>query len=387
MPSLRLITITSTLTVARRCRFLLALGVTLLTACVLANPSPAQEKTLVRVELAAAEFSEADPPPQLPEAASLPAPAATGNAPCNTFCNGIRPQDEIQLVNTRQICGPCCEPESILKEARVEHFAVCDEVGHRKWQPSDLNSVLTFDPSVPTVIFVHGNQISPWDAKVQGLAVYRRLALYACNTPRIRVIIFSWPSSKVSGGTINDVRVKAARTGPAGCQLAWLIDQLPPEVPLGLTGFSFGARIITGSLHILAGGSLGGSLCLAEHLHPERPPIGVCLMASAVHSHWLGDGQYHGLACTQVSRMCLINNCDDPAMKYYDFIEPGFGGPQALGLCGPTCISRENARKVFNRDVSCSVGNVHELNAYIYAPGDAGLMWQFTVGSTNTVTP
>jgi hypothetical protein len=305
--------------------------------------------------------------------------------PENVFCNGIRLQDEIELVNTRQICGPCCEPESIIKQLKVENYAVCDETGRRRWQSSDLSAVLTFDPTVPTVIFVHGNQISPWDAKCEGIAVYRRLILHACHTPRIRFIIFSWPSSQVGGGLINDVRVKAARTGPAGCQLAWLIDQLPAETPLGLSGFSFGARIITGSLHILAGGSLGGSLCLSERVDTDRPPIGVMLMASAVHAHWLGDGQYHGLAMTQVSRMCLINNCDDPAMKYYDFIEPGFGGPQALGLCGPTCISAENARKVFNRDVSCSVGNEHNLMRYICAPGDAALMWDFTIGSAATV--
>ena len=48
---------------------------------------------------------------------------------------------------------------------------------------------------------------------------------------------------------------------------------------------------------------------------------------------------------TQVSRMMLINNCDDPAMKYYDYIEPGHGGPQALGLCGPTLYQpRERAQ-------------------------------------------
>ena len=112
---------------------------------------------------------------------------------------------------------------------------------------------------MPTVIFVHGNQITPCDAKCEGLAVYRRLMRHGSDAPPIRFVIFSWPSAKVSGGLLNDVRVKAMRTGPAGCQLAWLIDQMPAETPLSLVGFSFGARIITGGLHVLAGGSLGGS--------------------------------------------------------------------------------------------------------------------------------
>ena len=233
---------------------------------------------------------------------------------------------------------------------------------------------------MPTVIFVHGNQISPGDAKSEGLAVYRHMILHGCDAPPIRFVIFSWPSSKISG-LLHDVRVKAARTGPAGYQLAWLIDQMPEETPVSLVGFSFGARIITGGLHILAGGSLGGCCCLSEHVHPNRPPMSVILMASALHSYWLAPGQYHGLAMTQVSRMCLINNCDDNAMKYYGFIEPGLCGPQALGLCGPTCISSDYAQKIMNRDVSCAVGSEHLLMRYICAPGDSGLIWEYTIGS------
>lgn len=294
------------------------------------------------------------------------------------FACGIRLQDEIELVNVRNVCG-CCDPARLREAITVENYAVCNEAGARHWQASDLQSFLNFSPSVPTVIFIHGNQITPSDAKFQGLDAYRRIILHGENAPPIRFVIFSWPSAKI-GGLLQDVRVKAARTGPAGYQLAWLVDQMPAETPISLAGFSFGARIITGGLHILAGGSLGGGMCLNEHVHPNRPPMSVFMMASALHAHWLGDGQYHGLAMTQVSKMCLINNCEDRAMVYYDFIEPGRGGPQALGLCGPTCISRENARKIVNRDVSCYVGAKHELARYLCAPGDAGLFWDDTAG-------
>ena len=117
-------------------------------------------------------------------------------------------------------------------------------------------------PSVPTLIFIHGNQITPADAKREGLAVYRRIMRYGSDGPPIRFVIFSWPSSRV-GGLLRDVRVKATRTDPAGCQLAWLLDQMPAETPVSLVGFSYGARIITAGLHILAGGHLG-HLQLAE---------------------------------------------------------------------------------------------------------------------------
>jgi hypothetical protein len=79
--------------------------------------------------------------------------------------------------------------------------------------------------------------------------------------------------------------------------------------------------------------------------------------------------------------MFLVNNCADLAMKYYDYLEPGCGGPQALGLCGPTSISAENARKIMMRDMSRSVGSEHDLMRYVCAPGVASLLWEYTAGS------
>lgn len=353
MPSFTLMTIAMSLTMSRCYRFCRALGAAAVAASVVASSALAIEK---------------DEPL---------APQPTGSHAA-VFCNGIRPQDEIVVVNTRQICS-CCDPEEIRNKLQIENYAVCDEAGTRHWQPGDLQSFLAFNPSIPTVIFVHGNQISPWDAKCEGVAVYRRIITHGCDSPPIRFVIFSWPSTKISGGLMNDIRVKAMRTGPAGCELAWLIDQMPAETPISLAGFSFGARIITGSLHILGGGSLGSSMFLKERVHPDRQPMSVILLASALHAHWLGDNQYHGMAMTQVSQMFLVNNCGDPAMKYYDYIEPGFGGPQALGLCGPTCITAENAHKIRMRDANCCVGDQHELMAYVCC--NAGTIWDYTAGA------
>src|SRR6185369_16376268 len=199
-------------------------------------------------------------------------------------------EDEIDVINTRSICG-AGDSDFMRKGIKVETYAVCDEAGYRKWQSSDLDSFLKYDASVPTIIFVHGNQIGPGDAKSEGLMLYRKIILQGVDAPRIRFVIFSWPSSKV-GGLLRDVREKAARTEPAGYHLAWVLDQMPAETPVSLVGFSFGARIITGGLHVLAGGSLGGSLTLKEHVHPHRQPVNAVLMAAASHSYWLAEGQH-----------------------------------------------------------------------------------------------
>jgi pimeloyl-ACP methyl ester carboxylesterase len=291
----------------------------------------------------------------------------------SVFTNGIRQQDEIILVDVRSLCGSC-RPEALIRGLRYEAYAVCDEAGYRSWQPSDFDRFLAFDPSVKTVVFIHGNQVTPWDARSQGLAVYRRLMHYGDSDEPIRFVIFSWPSEKV-GGLLRDVRLKASRTGPAGCQLAWLLDQLPSETPVSLIGFSFGARIATGALHILGGGTLSG-YALTERVHPDRSPLNAVLMCAALDAHWFGDGQYHGLAMTQVDRMLLINNCADRAMRFYRFIDRS--RPLAMGCWGPTCIGPEYASKISMRDFSRQMGPRHDLNRYLAVPSAMAMMWDHT---------
>ena len=134
-----------------------------------------------------------------------------------------------------------------------------------------------------------------------------------------------------------------------------------------MVGFSYGARIITGSLHILGGGSLGG-MGLAQLQHPDRQPVNVVMLASALNSDWLCPGHYHGQAMTMVHQMVLVNNCEDRAMKYYRF-STTCGNPQALGYCGPTCIDPEGASKITQLNASRYVGNEHNLFCYLSTPG------------------
>ena len=264
----------------------------------------------------------------------------------------------------------CCAAAAIRNRSApglgFETYAVCDESGARQWQPSDLESFLAFDPSVRTIIFIHGNRITPYDAKNEGLAVYRKLANYAGNGERIRFVIWSWPSSQIRG-PLRDVREKAARTGPAGCQLAWLLDQMPAENADFAGRLQLRRRIITGGLHILAGGSLGGctlararaSATAADGSRADRRGPARSLAGRRPVS-WPGDDAGRP--------MFLVNSCQDMAMRYYRFISRN-GNPQALGLRGPTNISAENAAKIEMRDVGRYTGSTHNLFLYLCAAG------------------
>jgi hypothetical protein len=338
---------------------------------------------LVLPEAAAAQWSAN---PRLYEAMRMPVPQATARvamaptpmpAPaqddvCVTW-RGIRQQDEIVMVNTRPACCTT-NPDKLAARIHLETYAIVDASGRRRWQPYDMASLQAADPSMTTVIFVHGNQIGPGEDCQTGMDVYRRLVRCHCSDDPIRFVIFSWPASKIAG-PLQDVRIKAARTRPVGWEFAWFVDELPGQTPMGLIGYSFGARIITGGLHILGGGNLNG-LGLDERVHPDRAPVRVVLIAAALNSNWLGPNQYHGDAMSQVDQMLLLNNCEDLAMRYYRF-STTCGDPQALGLCGPTYLAPQDRAKICNRDLSSYDGSRHDLMRYISAPGTINQTWHY----------
>jgi hypothetical protein len=290
----------------------------------------------------------------------------------NVFANGIRTQDEILLVDVRSL-GGCCTPELLAERVRIQSYAMTDDSGRRRWQRSDVEAIRAADPSIATMIFAHGNRVSPGDACREGLAVYRRIVRQSTSATPIRFVIFSWPSSQISG-PLKDVRAKAARTQPAGLQLAWLVDQMPADTPVSLFGFSFGARIVTGALHVLGGGTLNGRT-LTERLSPDRAPVHAVLLVAALHADWLAPGHYHGRAMSQVDQMLLLNSRQDRAMQHYHFVTK-HGRPQALGLCGPNRIDADGASKITERDLGRYVGSEHNLFCYVSAPGVTSQLWQ-----------
>jgi hypothetical protein len=268
--------------------------------------------------------------------------------------------DRVLLVSTRGL-GTRCEPAAMADGLRCERR---DESG--QWHPLSWSETLAecAEP-LPTVIYVHGNRVSSGYDKSHGLEFYRWLAARKKSDAPLRYVIWSWPSSQIPG-RLRDYEVKAARCRPCGWQLAWTIDQFPESSPLTLVGYSFGARLATGALHVLGGGSLGG-LELPERTHPDRPPLNAALVAAAVDAAWLRPGGYHGKAISQCSSLVLVNNQRDPAMRFYP-LSP-VGRSAALGYAGvPGRASLgELADRIHSFDMTETVGRHHALDVYLSA--------------------
>lgn len=269
--------------------------------------------------------------------------------------------DRIYLISTRGI-GTRCDCGVMSDGLQCEEL-VRDETGNGRWRQLSWSEMsVEFAEPLPTIIFVHGNRIDSGVDKPHGLECYDSLA---CRKPRdvpIRYIIWSWPSSKVPG-ILRDYQVKAERTRPVAWQLAWAVDQLPLETPLTLVGYSYGGRIVTGALHLLAGGQLNG-LQLADRAHPVRPPIRAALLAAAVHESWIRPGSIHGRALEQVDQMLLVNNHRDPAMRFYHLAFAGRVRPLGYGGIARASLGAF-ADRVRLIDATSAVGRSHALGDYV----------------------
>lgn len=262
---------------------------------------------------------------------------------------------------------------------RVRRRIDCD------WISTDLAELTTNAGSGRhvTLIYIHGNRVSSGDAISQGMTVYRRLAVHAPDDLAIRFVIWSWPSDKVRG-QIRDVRAKGVRTNNEGYFLGWFLSRLPSDASVSLLGYSYGARIATGALHVAAGGSLAGCSLRDEREEAAGSApnlMRVALLAAAIDRCWIMPGQPHGRALGLADEMLLLYNHCDPVLKRYGVVEKG-SHPEALGYqgIGASCLGPDGDR-LSQRDVCCTIGKTHDVYRYLYSPSltarmSSNLFWE-----------
>jgi hypothetical protein len=294
----------------------------------------------------------------------------------------VRPADQVWIISTRQLgCATVIDASP--------DFGVQRRLADGSWATSSIAEFIAADDAaLPTCFVIHGNQTDAGLAKAQGMRAYRALTASLPAEQPLRFVIWSWPSDRIHG-ILKDVRIKAARTTAEGIYLGWTLHQLNPQTPVSLVGFSFGARIATGGLHVLAGGSLNGyslppTLPLppgegrgegnGNAAFPSRVPFRAILVAPALHNYWLADGQYHGRALEIVDDLLLVKNSCDSALKRYRFVDTSRRA-DALGYTGPAGWSPHYS-KLRQVDACCDLGKAHDWELYLASSRYTALMRQ-----------
>lgn len=209
--------------------------------------------------------------------------------------------------------------------------------------------------------------MDPSEALGRGLLVRQHVLRRRGCGEDVDWVIWSWPSEK-RGILASDARNKAWRTNVEGLYLGWLLGRIAESgQPTSLVGYSFGARIVSGSLHALAGGSLGGRTL--PHPPLEGVSFRVGMIAPALESHWLTARGYHRLATKNLESLTLLYNRRDAVLRNYWRIDR-IRNADALGYTGPTSFAPRHdgsGLPVRARDCGAVVGFHHDELSY-YEP-------------------
>ncbi|GAB5402379.1 MAG: hypothetical protein Aurels2KO_06100 [Aureliella sp.] len=198
------------------------------------------------------------------------------------------------------------------------------------WSQVALEELLVHNQSSTgnrLVIYVHGNWMTHPNARARARIVFKWVTRYAREP--VTFVAFSWPSEKRQGFA-RDVYAKKTRTETDAFYLGELIQNLHSDLPTGLLGFSFGGRIVCGTLHLLGGGKLAGR-CLPTAEHQTRYRLS--LYAPAFDRTALTpQGQYH-CALENVDRTVNLYNSSDPILRRFKYIDTS-SKPIAAGFAG-----------------------------------------------------
>jgi hypothetical protein len=288
--------------------------------------------------------------------ASNSAASNSGTAPKSAS----RPQDQVWLINTRCLG---CPPANLTDTPKLDVWRHDARAG---WKQASVAAFLAAQSAERQVcVHMHGARTDHGEAVPRGLELYRRVTSGAPEAP-ISFVIWSWPTSP-AGRPLRDLRAMASRSDSDACYLAWLLARLDPHTRVELFGFSYGARMATGALHLLAGGSLLGR-SLPRNDQPERTPINAVLWTPALNNDWLLPNNYHGRAVECLDRMLIVYNPCDRAMSRYHLVAP-CGCGQGLGFTG--LAGRAQLGKVQQRieqwNGSGDLGSEHSFYNHMYS--------------------
>jgi hypothetical protein len=268
------------------------------------------------------------------------------------------PPSQLWLVSTRRLPhGPITTSRRLLPDvSRYE--------APTGWRPTSHDELMvSHDRRLATVVVVHGNDNDEATATAKGLELYQSLTRR--RDEPIRLIVWSWPADYVPGTLRQDARIKAERADADSYYLAQLLAEIDGHEPIGMIGYSFGARVITGGLHLLGGGSLAGHGLDGGGVS-GRARVRVVLMAAALDDDWLLPGHRHGQAMTVVERMVLLVNPQDRALRWYRFLTPRSGAAAlgARGVSSPTSLGAHR-QKIEQINVNSYVGGQHGWSTYV----------------------
>ncbi|MGL6194027.1 MAG: alpha/beta hydrolase [Thermoguttaceae bacterium] len=270
--------------------------------------------------------------------------------------NQTNNQNDVWLFNTRtaSICSP---NESEFD--KIFAYQLGREADNRcyKWEKAAISDFFeTYDPSVPLIVLIHGNQYALNDAVDDGLAFEQRVL----KGQKCRLLIWAWPADRIPCGIRADVQTKIEYSKYQGAYVQMLLDRLPEKGNICLVGFSLGAQTICEAVELTYKSNNASS---SEK--DNEPKIRIILFAAAVDQFSVSPKCRYGDVLEFAEKTCVVYNPADKVLKFYPLVY-GRGGPESLGKTGvPLYTVPSSVReKIDMINISQIAGNRHHFKSY-----------------------
>ena len=249
---------------------------------------------------------------------------------CSSVCDAQSPSmsscGEVWEISTRHLpCSACNVATPTPFE--VHRWSNC------RWERRTIEAAtdaVSENGDVPlTIIYVHGNWMERDNARERVRIINSYVAKSACEP--YRILMFSWPSQR-DNRILADVRENAQCAEAQAFYFASLLQLVSANSErVSVLGFSFGARTISGGLHLNAGGTLPGTPILGTGNPNTR--YRVSLVAPAIDRDWLETNGRHRYAMNNVDQLINLYNSRDPILRRFRFID-SIASPIAAGFAG-----------------------------------------------------
>lgn len=258
----------------------------------------------------------------------------------------LRPGDQLWVISSRELSAPC--PTGPLRVWQYEADA------YRERSLEDLAASVSLEPSLPTVVYVHGNFTDAGWALQRGCEFYSSLfPPQPCGPAPVRFVIWSWRTEREAGPVVDYDR-KVARAVEEGPRLLETLNAAGPDHPL-MIGYSLGCQVILSALTV-----------------PETAPVRpwqVELIAPALECDFGQRLCSDPPGPARVSGFDVFTNGKDRALKYSRLrCLPGHCGETPFDQYSLPPILRCGAVEVCVREVQSEVGRQHTIKRYRVSP-------------------
>lgn len=231
--------------------------------------------------------------------------------------------------------------------------------------------VAQLTPGVPICIFIHGSFVDARTHRLESAHTFNWIRNSAPQLPA-HILFYTWPSEARHNtlASANPVAVneRGRWAENNAFYLVDLISQLPHESPICLVGHSHGARTTAATLHLAAGGVIGGRSYPHDTGCNRR--YRAVLAAGALDRNWLDPGQRYDFAVRRAEGILNLVNHTDAALHFYPMRK--VFSRKAIAVTGLTRWDRIRlgplGQKVIDYDVTRLIGLGHFWPNYYDEP-------------------